>query len=94
MKELVNLTERPLELDGGIEGGLILAAAGTEGSIKTVEELSDADQLFVARGWIVVRDKQQPLRAVPPQQPQAPKPGEDAAEKIAAADDAKARDKK
>lgn len=72
MKELVNLHSQPLPLDGGIDGGVILAAAGTEGSIRSVAELSDADHVLVERGLIMVRDKA--LRAVPPPKEEARSP--------------------
>lgn len=97
MKELVNLHTQPL----AIEDGTILAAAGTEGSAKTIldipadEEdakakqarLNDQIDMLIDRGLVIARDSK--LRAVPPQQPVAPKPAENATDKIAAADDAK-----
>lgn len=76
MKEVVNLHTQPLSL----ESGVILAAAGTDGSVKTVEELSDGDKRLVDAGLILVRDKTQ-LRAVP-------------ASKVVDADEAGGKEKK
>ena len=51
MKEIVNQTSRPVTL----EDGTILAAAGTEGSVKRVEFLSEADARRLSES-VFVRD--------------------------------------
>jgi hypothetical protein len=66
MKEVRNLHTQPLDL----EDGTILAAAGTEGSTKTVDSLSERDERLVRLNLISVRN--QVLKAVPPQTPQKP----------------------
>jgi hypothetical protein len=102
MREVTNNTMQSISLNDGT----ILAAAGHAGSTKPVpgfdasEENAEEKQKrfetqlesLVESGAISVNEKSQ-LRAVPPQ-PAAPKATEDAAEKIAAADDAKAKEKK
>ena len=51
MKEIVNLTSRPIVLGDGT----IVAATSTEGSVKRVEEISDADARRLGDS-IAVRD--------------------------------------
>ncbi len=53
MKELINQQTQPLVL----EDGTVLAAAGSKGSVRHVESISDADVRRLAdRGLIAVRD--------------------------------------
>jgi hypothetical protein len=59
MKQVTNLYTQPLEL----EDGTILAAAGSDGSTKTVDSLGEKDNRLLEREWISVRD--QGLKAVP-----------------------------
>lgn len=69
MKEIVNTTSRPVTL----QDGTILAAAGTEGSVKRVEHLSEADERRLSES-IVVRDaeiEQPPAPKVIPSAPDA-----------------------
>ena len=59
MKEVINQQTQPVVLDDGT----ILAAAGTDGSVKEVAGISENDQRLLDRGLISVRD--QKLKAVP-----------------------------
>jgi len=53
MKEIINQHTHPLDL----EDGTVLGAAGSEGSVRHVESISDADvRRLVNRGLIAVRD--------------------------------------
>lgn len=53
MKELINQHYAPITL----ASGTVLAAAGTEGSVRHVESISDGDQRrYADRGLIAVRD--------------------------------------
>jgi hypothetical protein len=52
MKTVINNHSQPLPL----ESGVIVAAAGTNGSVREVESLSDGDLRYVGRGWLVVKD--------------------------------------
>jgi hypothetical protein len=58
MKQVTNLITQPLTL----KDGTILAAAGTTGSVKQVESLSDEDQRLVDRGFVYVSE----VEIVPP----------------------------
>ena len=40
-----------------LSDGTILAASGTDGSVRTVKTLSDRDQRYADRGWISVMDE-------------------------------------
>ena len=51
---VVNSHSQPLPL----ESGVVLAAAGTEGSVREVEELTANDRRLVDRGLIVVMEAQ------------------------------------
>ncbi len=68
MKEIVNTTSRPIVL----ENGTILAAAGTEGSVKRVENISETE-LARLSGAIVLRDAE---IEQPPSTPKARPEGE------------------
>ena len=96
-EEVTNKTMQSLSLGDGT----ILAAAGHDGATKFVVGF-DADEeggaekqirferqlkILADSGAISVSEKS-PLRAVPAQQKQAPKADEEAARRIAAADDA------
>jgi hypothetical protein len=71
MTEVTNQTRRPQTLSDGT----ILAAAGTNGSTKTVNAISDADQKRLGgRGWISVSEKRRPLSAVQRSTPKAQSP--------------------
>lgn len=66
MRRLRNLQRHPVSLDDGT----ILAAAGTEGSVKEVETVSEADQRRIDDGVIAgVADAPQPPDAPPSQRP-------------------------
>lgn len=53
MKELINQHSQPIAL----ESGVVLAAAGTEGSVRHVESISEGDRRrYASRGLIAVRD--------------------------------------
>jgi hypothetical protein len=51
---VVNNHRQPLPL----ESGVVLAAAGTEGSVREIEELSANDRRLVDRGLILVTEAQ------------------------------------
>jgi len=53
-----------------ISNGVMLAAAGTEGSVREVTELTDADRKLAGRGLITVVDDSQ--QSEPPKSPAAP----------------------
>lgn len=57
MLTLINRTRQPQTL----ESGVILAAAGTDGYIKDVEQLSEADRKrLVEPGHLLVREAESP----------------------------------
>lgn len=62
MLKLANTARHPVTLDDGT----ILAASGTEGSIKEVDSISDADRRYIDGGIIAVLDAAQAMPATVP----------------------------